>query len=54
MSYEPIFDALRETRFPLVNGSGDMPAVGFGTLFKDLGVTVSELTPDLIQGFGGF
>ncbi|MBV6821815.1 aldo/keto reductase [Pseudomonas sp. PD9R] len=54
MSYEPIFDALRETTFPLVHGSGEMPAVGFGTLFKDLSVTTQATRLALETGFRHF
>ncbi|MFJ3368403.1 aldo/keto reductase [Pseudomonas sp. NPDC086251] len=54
MSYEPIFDALRETRFTLAHGSGEMPAVGFGTLFKDLSVTTQAIKHALETGFRHF
>jgi diketogulonate reductase-like aldo/keto reductase len=54
MSYEPIFDALRETRFPLNHGTGAMPAVGFGTLFRDLSVTTQAIKQALETGFRHF
>lgn len=47
MSYEAFHDDLRDTRFALNHGSGKMPAVGFGTLFKDLGVTDLFITTKL-------
>lgn len=47
-------DALRETRLPLNNGSGAMPAVGFGTLFKDLSVTTQAVRDALEVGFRHF
>lgn len=51
MSY---YDALRDTRFPLQHGSGAMPAVGFGTLFRDLTVTTQAVTQALEAGFRHF
>jgi diketogulonate reductase-like aldo/keto reductase len=54
MSYEPILDDLRDTKYPLVNGTGAMPAVGFGTLFKDLSVTTEAITHALEAGFRHF
>ena len=54
MSYEPIFDALRETRFPLNHGTGAIPAVGFGTLFRDLSVTTQAIKQALETGFRHF
>ncbi len=54
MSYEAFHDELRDTRFPLVNGSGRMPAVGFGTLFRDLSVTTQAITHALAAGFRHF
>ncbi|MGH8392203.1 MAG: aldo/keto reductase, partial [Pseudomonas sp.] len=48
MSY---YDALRDTRFPLQHGSGAMPAVGFGTLFRDLTATTQAVTQALEAGF---
>ncbi|MGH8387875.1 MAG: aldo/keto reductase [Pseudomonas sp.] len=54
MSYEAFHDELRDTQFPLNNGSGKMPAVGFGTLFKDLSVTTQAITQALETGFRHF
>ncbi|AWY44031.1 aldo/keto reductase [Pseudomonas putida] len=54
MSYEPFFDELADTRFALNNGSGQMPAVGFGTLFEDLGVTAETVTLALQNGYRHF
>ena len=54
MSYEAFHDELRDTRFPLVNGSGQMPAVGLGTLFRDLSVTTQAITHALAAGFRHF
>jgi diketogulonate reductase-like aldo/keto reductase len=54
MSYEAFHDELRDTRFALNHGSGRMPAVGFGTLFKDLGVTTQAITHALETGFRHF
>jgi diketogulonate reductase-like aldo/keto reductase len=51
MSY---YDALRDTRFPLQHGSGAMPAVGFGTLFRDLTATFQAVTEALDAGFRHF
>jgi len=48
------YDALRDTKFPLINGSGEMPAVGFGTLFKDLTVTKQAVKDALEVGFRHF
>jgi diketogulonate reductase-like aldo/keto reductase len=48
------YDALRDTRFPLIHGSTQMPAVGFGTLFKDLSVTTRAVTDALETGFRHF
>lgn len=44
-------DALRDTRFPLLHTSAQLPAVGFGTLFKDLSVTTRAVTHALETGF---
>lgn len=44
-------DALRDTKFPLVNGAGEMPAVGFGTSFKDPTVTTQAVKGALEIGF---
>jgi len=54
MSYEAFHDGLRDTRYPLVNGAGEMPAVGFGTLFRDLSVTTQAVTDALEAGFRHF
>ncbi|NVZ16344.1 MULTISPECIES: aldo/keto reductase [unclassified Pseudomonas] len=51
MSY---YDALRDTRFSLQHGSGAMPAVGFGTLFRDLTATTQAVTQALEAGFRHF
>jgi diketogulonate reductase-like aldo/keto reductase len=45
------YDALREKRFPLANAAGDMPAVGFGTSFKDRSVTTQAVKGALEVGF---
>lgn len=47
-------DPIRDTRFPLVNGAGAMPALGFGTLFKDLTVTTPAVKDALAVGFRHF
>ena len=54
MSYEAFHDALRDTRFPVRHGSGEMPAVGFGTLFRDLTVTTQAVKHALETGFRHF
>jgi len=54
MPYEAFHDALRDTRFPLIHGSGEMPAVGFGTLFRDLSVTTQAVKAALEAGFRHF
>lgn len=54
MPYESFHDALRDTRFPLIHGSGEMPAVGFGTLFRDLTVTTQAVKAALEAGFRHF
>lgn len=54
MSYEAFHDALRDTRFPLLNGSGSIPAVGFGTLFRDLSTTTEAIKCALEVGFRHF
>lgn len=54
MSYEAFHDELRDTKFPLVHGSGAMPAVGFGTLFRDLSVTTQAVKHALETGFRHF
>jgi aldehyde reductase len=45
---------LRLTRMPLNNRSGDMPALGFGTLISDLGLTRTATRDALDAGFRHF
>jgi alcohol dehydrogenase (NADP+) len=45
---------LRLTRMPLNNGSGYMPALGFGTLIPDAAVTISATRDALEAGFRHF
>ncbi len=45
---------LRLTRIPLNNGSGHMPALGFGTLIPDAAVTKSATRDALEAGFRHF
>src|SRR5215510_9137996 len=45
---------LRLTRMPLNNGSGQMPALGFGTLIPDAGVTKTATRDALEAGFRHF
>jgi diketogulonate reductase-like aldo/keto reductase len=52
--YESFYDDLRDTKFPLNNGSSAMPAVGFGTLFRDLSVTTQAVKAALDAGFRHF
>jgi diketogulonate reductase-like aldo/keto reductase len=47
-------DALRYTRIPLNNGSGAIPAVGFGTLIPDALVTKQATRAALEAGFRQF
>lgn len=54
MSYEAFHDELRDTRLPLNNGAGSMPAVGFGTLFRDPGTTTEAVKYALETGFRHF
>jgi diketogulonate reductase-like aldo/keto reductase len=54
MSYEAFHDALRDHRFALNHGAGEMPAVGFGTLFRDLAVTTQAVKEALHAGFRHF
>lgn len=54
MTYEAFHDALRDTRLPLNNGAGAMPAVGFGTLFRDLSTTTEAVKCALEVGFRHF
>jgi len=44
----------RLTRMPLNNGSGNMPALGFGTLIPDAAVTISATRDALEAGFRHF
>jgi hypothetical protein len=44
-------DTLRDTRIPLMHGSGAIPAVGFGTLIPDLAVTKEATRTALQAGF---
>jgi alcohol dehydrogenase (NADP+) len=44
----------RLTRLPLNNGSGNMPALGFGTLIPDAAVTISATRDALEAGFRHF
>jgi diketogulonate reductase-like aldo/keto reductase len=52
--YESFYDDLRDTQFPLNNRSSAMPAVGFGTLFRDLSVTTQAVKAALEAGFRHF
>ncbi|WP_223434975.1 MULTISPECIES: aldo/keto reductase [unclassified Pseudomonas] len=54
MPYEAFHDALRDQRFALNHGAGEMPAVGFGTLFRDLAVTTQAVKEALHAGFRHF
>jgi diketogulonate reductase-like aldo/keto reductase len=47
------YDALRDTKFPLINGAGEIPAAGFGTSFtgKDPAVTTQAVKDALESGF---
>ncbi len=45
---------LRLTRIPLNNGSGQIPALGFGTLIPDLAVTITATRDALDAGFRHF
>src|SRR5215467_9194302 len=47
-------DTLRYTTFPLVHGSGRLPAVGFGTLIPDPVVTGQAVKTALEVGFRHF
>jgi alcohol dehydrogenase (NADP+) len=48
------FSDLRLTRMPLNNGSGRMPALGFGTLIPDAAVTKTATSDALEAGFRHF
>lgn len=54
MSYEVFNDELRNTRFPLIQEAGQIPAVGFGTLFRDLCTTTQAIKCALEVGFRHF
>lgn len=54
MTYEAFHDELRDTRFALNHGNGEMPAVGFGTLFRDLSVTTQAVKDAIDAGFRHF
>jgi aldehyde reductase len=45
---------LRLTKLPLNNGSGDMPALGFGTLIPDPALTITATRNALDAGFRHF
>ena len=45
---------LRLTRLPLNNGSGQMPALGFGTLIPDRAETITATRNALEAGFRHF
>jgi alcohol dehydrogenase (NADP+) len=48
------FADLRMTRFPLNNGAGHIPALGFGTLIPDPAVTITATRDALAAGFRHF
>lgn len=54
MTYEAFHDDFRDIRWPLNNGSGSMPAAGFGTLFRDLSTTTEAVKCALEVGFRHF
>jgi diketogulonate reductase-like aldo/keto reductase len=54
MTYEAFHDELITTRIPLNNGAGAMPAVGFGTLMRDLATTTEAVRCALQIGFRHF
>ena len=45
---------LRSKRLPLNHGTGQMPALGFGTLIPDPAVTISATRGALEAGFRHF
>src|SRR5271163_3921844 len=45
---------LRTTRIPLNNGSGEMPALGFGTLIPDKALTITATRDAIEAGFRSF
>jgi diketogulonate reductase-like aldo/keto reductase len=47
-------EALRDARIPLENGSGEMPALGFGTLIPDPAATQAAVKAALEVGFRAF
>jgi diketogulonate reductase-like aldo/keto reductase len=47
-------DALRQSRIPLANGQGAMPAAGFGTLIPDIADTKRSVKDALAVGFRHF
>ena len=49
-----ILDTLRYTKLPLTDGSGGMPALGFGTLIPDPLATKQAITTALEVGFRHF
>jgi diketogulonate reductase-like aldo/keto reductase len=49
-----ILDTLRYTKLPLTDGSGAMPALGFGTLIPDPLATKQAITTALEVGFRHF
>jgi alcohol dehydrogenase (NADP+) len=48
------FSDLRMTRIPLSQGAGRMPALGFGTLIPDAGLTITATRDALEAGFRHF
>jgi diketogulonate reductase-like aldo/keto reductase len=52
--YMTTFDSLRYKRFHLTNGSGEMPAVGFGTLIPDPLITKQATKAALGVGYRHF
>jgi len=48
------FSDLRLTRMPLNNGSGQMAALGFGTLIPDMARTIAATRDALEAGFRHF
>ena len=50
----PTPDTLRDTRIPLNNGSGAVPAVGFGTLISGAAATREATKTALEAGFRHF
>src|ERR1700677_160633 len=54
--YNPMIESpdLRQTRMPLNNGSGHMPALGFGTLIPDAALTKTATGEALEAGVRHF